>query len=72
MTDNESDQQDAEVVQLAVDALSAAQRRALDSGRPVVLVVKGDLVRVEPGGSFLLKQLPPRRQVFSRNKQASQ
>ncbi len=55
----------------ALQALSNATRRAMDSGQPVVMVVDGSLVRIEPSGTTVLQVLPPRRKVTERIKRAS-
>ncbi len=67
----ELDPQEGEVTQLAVQALTAAQRRALNSGRSVLVVVNGELVRIGSPGRTVLKKLPPRRKVSVRIKRAS-
>lgn len=51
-----------------LDALSAAQRRAHESGRPVVVVENGKLVRRAPGEYTVLLELPPRQVVADRIK----
>lgn len=50
----------------ALDALSAAQRRAVESGRTIVLVENGKLVRKGPQEYTVLRELPPRQVVSSR------
>ena len=70
MTDLDSEADEAEVIRMALKALSAAQRRALESGRPVVMVKDGNLVRVEGANVIVLKTLPPRRKITIRVKQA--
>jgi len=62
---------DDEVAQMAVRALTAASRRAMDSGRPVIFVVDDQLVRRDASGTTVLETLPPRRRVSDRVKQAS-
>ena len=62
---------DADVPGMAVDALRAAQRQARDSGRPVVVVADGELVRIGPEGQTVLRKLAPRRKVQVRRKRAS-
>ena len=48
----------------AVRALTAASKRALASGLPVVAVVGGDLCRIEPSGErVVLRTLPPPMKV---------
>jgi hypothetical protein len=73
LNDADTDRQDAEVIQMAVDALNDAQRRAIKSGRTVILVVNGELVRFGPAGAgrVVLKKLPPRRRVSVRTQRAS-
>lgn len=71
MKEIEADPQEAEVAQMAVRALSDAQRHARASGRPVVVVVDGELVRVGPAGRTVIKRLAPRRRVLVRSKQAT-
>jgi hypothetical protein len=71
MAPNELDPQEAEVAQLALEALTVAQRRAHNSGRSVVVVENGELVRVGLSGKTGLKKLPPRRKVTVRVKRAS-
>ena len=70
MDDFDSEADEAEVIRMALDALNAAQRRALGSGRPVVMVKDGNLVRVEGANVTVLETLPPRRIVSIRSKQA--
>jgi hypothetical protein len=72
MTPIDLDPQEAEVPQLAVQALNAAQRRAINSGRSVLVVENDDLVCIGPSGKAVLKKLPPRRKVSVRVKRASQ
>ena len=55
---------------LAVQALTTASDRALASGRSVVLVVDGQLVRIGPDGCTPLQSLPPRVRVSVRKKRA--
>ncbi|HEX8916180.1 MAG TPA: hypothetical protein VF796_27775 [Humisphaera sp.] len=66
-----TDREDDEVPTMAVAALRAAQRRAESSGRPMVLVLDGKLVRVDPSGQTVLKTLPPRQKVSIREKRVS-
>lgn len=65
------DPPETEVAQEAVQALSAAQRLALDSGTSILLIDNDELVRVEARGKTVLKKLPPRRKVTERTKRAS-
>jgi hypothetical protein len=72
MNNLETDRQDAEVVRMALKALTAAQHRALASGRAVILVVNGELVRITGSSKAVLKKLPARRRVSNRTKRALQ
>jgi hypothetical protein len=60
------DSQESDVPALAVRALKAAQTRARQAGRPLVLVVNRQLVRVANGQTSVLKVLPARRNVGRR------
>jgi CO dehydrogenase/acetyl-CoA synthase alpha subunit len=71
MTDAELERDDDDVAQMAVRALTAASRRAIESGRPVIFVVDDQLVRRDASGTTVVGQLPPRRKVSDRIKQAS-
>jgi hypothetical protein len=66
MTANEADQEDAGVPEQAVEALTAAQRRAIQAGHPVVLVHDGFLVRMDQSGTTVLKRVPEREKVSIR------
>lgn len=55
-------------IQAALDGLAAAQRRAHASGRPIVLVEDGKLVRRGPGEYTVLRELPPRKSPTERTK----
>jgi hypothetical protein len=63
MPANETDPLEVGVPEQAVQALTAAQRRAALAGHPVVLVQNGFLVRMEPSGTTVLKQVPIRKKV---------
>ena len=64
MTDDELDQLESEIPELAVKALAAAQHRARTSGLPIVVLVGRDVVRIDAhGNSVVLKTLPPRETV---------
>jgi 20S proteasome alpha/beta subunit len=63
------DAEHAEIVKLAVAALNAATKRALESGQPVVLLKGCDLVRIENGVETVIKTLPPCQKVTVRTKQ---
>ena len=68
----EPDPEDGDITQAAVQALTEATRQDIDSGRSVVLVVNGELVRLDSSaGKTVLKKLPPRRKVSVRIKRAS-
>ena len=71
MADINLDLQEDNVPQMAVQALTAANRRAIDSGRSVLVVVDDALVCIGSTGSMVLKKLPPRRKVANRVKRAS-
>ncbi len=66
----ELESEDDNVPELAVQALNAATRRAIRSGRSIVLVENGELVRIGSDGKTVLKKLPPRRKVETRFKRA--
>ncbi len=70
MSEIELVQQENTAPALAVQALTNAHRRVRASGRPVVLVAGGKLVRVGPLGSTTLKDVPPRVRVSVRTKRA--
>ena len=70
MSEIEISQQESNIPALAVQALTMASRRALASGRPIVTVVNGKLVRVGLFSSTLLRTLPPRMKVSVRKKRA--
>jgi hypothetical protein len=63
MTANETDPLEVGVPEQAVQALTAAQERAVQAGHPVVLVQNGFLVRMERSGTTVLKQVPVRKKV---------
>jgi hypothetical protein len=71
MTLHDEDRLDAAVPELAVEALSAAYRRALQAGHTLVYVKDGVLVRRAPSGVTVLKQLPARQKVSTRIKKAA-
>jgi hypothetical protein len=54
---------DDDVPEMALAALAEAQRRALASGRPVVLVRDGRLVRIQGDTVTVLRTMPPRKTV---------
>ncbi len=64
MQNVEEAQDEAEVIQQAIQALRAAQQRAVKAGHPIVCVQNGVLVRLEADGTRTeLKKLPARRQI---------
>jgi hypothetical protein len=69
VTDTDLDD-DEGVPDQAVKGLNEASRRARDSGRPVVVVRDGQLVRLCAGEVVVLKNLPARRKVAVRRKVA--
>jgi 20S proteasome alpha/beta subunit len=71
MNEFESELDDEEVVQMAVQALAAASQRASASGCPVVVVVDRQIVRRDASGTTVLEQLPPRQTVSVRVKKAT-
>jgi hypothetical protein len=58
-----SDADDADVAQMALEALRAAQRTAIASGSHVVLVDRDELVRISADGRHVLKKVPGRFRV---------
>jgi hypothetical protein len=70
MTILEDDRLDAAVPELAVEALSAAYRRALQAGHTLVFVKDGVLVRRGASGITELKKIPARQKVSTRTKKA--
>jgi hypothetical protein len=65
----EDERQETDVPELAVRALTAAQQRAQQLGRVVVVMRNRELVRVFPDGTFkVLRTLPPRKKVTWRGK----
>lgn len=70
MTADELDREDEDVPELALQGLAAAQRKAEQSGQPLVLVRDGQLVRITATGVTVLKQLGGRRKVDVRTKSA--
>ena len=71
MNDIELAEQEIIAPALAVQALNSAHRRARASGRPMVLVVGGNLVRIGPLGTTVLKELPRRVKVAVLKKRAT-
>lgn len=68
MSELEIDREEDNVPELAVAALTAAHRRAVQAGHPQVLVRNGQLVRITSSGITVLKQLPSRYKVAIRKK----
>lgn len=58
MTHSNDERDEAEILRRGVEGLNAATRRALESGRPVVLVRDGQLVRITGDEVLVLKELP--------------
>lgn len=71
MTDRELTELEEAVPELAVKALNEAQARARASGRPVVVLIGQELVRVGPNGRTVLKTLPPQTNVGIGKKRAT-
>ena len=71
MTDSEEDRLDEAIPALAVEALSAASRRALNEGHTIVVVQDGVLVQKSASGITPLRKLPGRQRVDTRTKNAS-
>jgi hypothetical protein len=71
MTIDELDAEDADIPQMAVDALNAAHRRAVASGRAVVFIQDGELVEVSSSGKTVLKKVSRRVKVTTLVKRAS-
>lgn len=63
---HDEDIEDADVPALAVAALNAAQRNAMESGHTIVFVRGNLLIEKGPDGEKVLKTLPPRRIVTER------
>lgn len=71
MSVTDADLHDDEAVpDQAVKGLDEATRRARNSGRPVVVVRHGQLVRLGASEVVILKKLPARRKVAVRRKVA--
>lgn len=68
MTDEELDELDKDVPELALKALNEATQRALQSGCDVVLVENNQLVKISPTGKTVLREMPPLEQVTIRVK----
>ena len=60
------------VPQVALEALNAAQREAVASGLPLVMVIDDGLYRVSGTGEReLIRMLPPRKQGRGRAKRST-
>lgn len=70
MTDEELDEMDRDVPELALKALDEATQRALQSGCDVVLVENNQLVKIGPKGKTVLRDMPPRVKASVRFKRA--
>jgi hypothetical protein len=70
MNREDLEKQDDDVAKSAIQALTAAFRRAQGSGHSMVLVENGELVRIGLAGKTVLSQLPARRKVAIRVKKA--
>lgn len=65
----DDERQEADVPELAVRALTAAQQRARQLGRVIVVMRDRELSRVSPDGTVeVLRTLPPRKKVARRVK----
>jgi hypothetical protein len=71
MDEAELESLEESVPDLAVRALTAASRRTLAAGRPVVLVVNNQLVRITPEGTTVLEPSTSRVAAPSRTKRAT-
>lgn len=70
MNEDELSIEEENIPELAVLALNAATRRALESGRPVVVAQGDKLVRIEGTECVVLHDLPHRVKVDARIKEA--
>jgi hypothetical protein len=70
MTDEELDELDKGIPELALKALNEATQRALLSGCDVVLVENNQLVKITPAGKTVLRDMPPRVMASTRFKRA--
>jgi 20S proteasome alpha/beta subunit len=70
MPEFDSKEDEEEVIQMALQALREANERAKKSGRELVFVRNGELVRSGPNGITVLRKLPPRRKVNGRIRRA--
>lgn len=68
----DDEQDDEDITPQAMQGLTEAQRRWMQSGRTVVLVRNDQLIRILPGGEIeVIRQLPPRPQVTNRRRTLS-
>ena len=72
MTERELDELEEQVPALAVKALKEAQARARASGRPIVVLVGDELMRIGPTERTVLKKLPPPARVGIGKRRATQ
>ena len=71
MTADEEDALDAiEVPQMALKALDEAHRRAVASGRPVIVAIGGQLIEIQGDRRTLIKEIPLPHKVDCRSKRA--
>ena len=70
MSSIETEPQEAEIAELAVQALTDAHKRAVKAGHMLVFVKNGELIQTGPLGTTVLKKLPPRKRVSVRVKRA--
>jgi hypothetical protein len=70
MTNSEENELDDALPALAVEALSAASRRAREEGHTIVVVEDGMLVRKNASGVTPLKKMRDRIKVDTRTKNA--
>jgi len=68
VSDEELDRLEAQIPELAVLALNEAQSRARASGRPMVIVEDGKLMRIDQHGKTVLEVLPERFSPVERKK----
>ncbi len=68
MTDEELDELDRDVPEMALKALAEAQQRAMQSGCDIVLVENNQLVKITATGKTVLREMPPLEKVTVRVK----
>ena len=69
MTTNAIESQESEIPELAIQAMSAANRLTIESGATVVLVRDGKLIQIDPSGETELQTLSEKPKVLSRKMQ---